>query len=125
LSLLLELLFELVGEILGQILLELLLATFKSAFNRQACNAVLATLGYLILGAVLGAVSLFIWPDRVTRSVFFPGLSMLLGPLAAGFAMHAWGQYRLHRGHVTTFLATFYGGAAFALGVAVVRLLGT
>ena len=112
---------QLLLEVFGEALLELGLTGLKEAFGRQNRNPYLAASGYFILGAVLGALSLWLWPQRVLRSGPIPGLSLLLSPLAGGAAMEAWGRFRRSRGHDTTNLATFVGGAAFTLGCAIIR----
>ena len=123
LFLLLQVLIDLLGQVVLEILWELGSATYKAMYERPNRNIVVASLGYLLVGVALGAASLFVWPARVFEPGPIPGLSLILSPLGAGLAMHAWGEYRRSRGHVTTSLATFPGGAAFALGTALVRFL--
>jgi hypothetical protein len=85
---------------------------------------VAATLGFLVLGAILGGISVLVWPHRVVAPGPVPGLSVVLNPLAAGLAMHLWGGYRAAGGHATSSLATWYGGGALALGMSLMRFLG-
>jgi hypothetical protein len=47
--------------------------------------------------------------------------SLLVVPILVGGSLHWFGAWRRRHGHSTTRLATFYGGASFALGSAVVR----
>jgi hypothetical protein len=47
----------------------------------------------------------------------------VIAPLVVGAALHGFGIWRKRHGHSTTHLATFYGGAAFAFGYAITRLL--
>ena len=114
-------------EVLGQALLEVVaevgFSSLKAALDRPSRNPLLAALGYLILGALVGGATLALWPARLVPPGPVPGLSLVLGPLAVGGLMQSWGRYRLSRGHVTTNLATFLGGAAFAFGTALVRFL--
>ncbi len=112
---------QLLLEVFGEALLELGLTGLKEALGRQNRHPYLAAVGYFTLGAAVGALSLWFWPQRLLRSGPVPGLSLLLSPLAGGAAMEAWGRFRRQRGHDTTNLATFVGGAAFALGCAIVR----
>ena len=81
----------------------------------------MAAVGYFVLGCTLGGLLLLAVPHRMVRPGSIPGLSLVLSPLAAGAAMHAWGRHRRARGHATTNLATFQGGAALAFGLALVR----
>lgn len=123
LGLLLEVLFELLLQIVVEILIELGFASVKEALGRKNQNPVLATIGYALLGGALGGISLLMWPARFIRQTIVPGTSLVIGPLLSGAAMHWWGDFRRTQGHSPTNLATFYGGAAFALGVALVRFI--
>ena len=118
-----EILIQLVAEIFGEILLELGMAAFKDAFGRENRSPVLAAFGYLVLGAVAGGVSLWLYPERFLRPAIVPGLSVLVAPLAGGAVMHAWGEFRGARGHATTNLATFWGGAALLFSYSLARVL--
>jgi len=124
---LLEILIQLILDIFGQVILEVLaefgLAALKATLERQNRSLPLAALGLFLLGAGLGGLSLFVWPQRVIKPGPVPGLGLLISPLCVGGVMHAWGTYRRVLGHITTNLATFAGGAAFALGSALVRFL--
>ena len=120
---LLQLLFEFLVQGLLEVLWELVSSSYKVTYGRPNHHPIVAAIGYLLVGAALGAASLLIWPNRFFEPGPIPGLSLLLSPLGAGVAMYAWGAYRQTRGHVTTNLATFLGGAAFALGTALVRFL--
>jgi len=121
---LLELLFELVFEIGGEFLIELGFGGVKEAFGRKNHHPVVATLGYLVLGGMLGGLSLLVWPERVVRQGPVPGLSLIIGPVVSGLAMHLLGEFRRAQGHSPTNLATFPGGAAFAFGCALARFVG-
>lgn len=120
---LLQFVFEFLGQWLLEVLWELGSSSYKATHGRPNHHPLIAAIGYFLVGAALGAASLLIWADRFFEPGAIPGLSLLLSPLGAGVAMHAWGAYRRTRGHVTTNLATFLGGAAFALGTALVRFL--
>jgi hypothetical protein len=122
-SVLLELLFEVFVEIVVEVLLELGFTSVKEALGRENRHPVLSTIGYLILGSALGGLSLLYWPERILGTGPVSGLSLVFGPALSGATMHVWGELRRAGGHQTTNLATFYGGFAFALGVALVRFL--
>ena len=120
-GLLIELVVELFGVILFQIPFEVGLSVYKNVWQRANRNPVAASLGYLVLGLALGALSELLHSERLTPAVGFPGLSLFLVPLIAGGVMHFWGEYRRSRAHPSSNLATFYGGAAFGFGFAAVR----
>lgn len=100
-----------------------MLSALKELFSRENLDPVVATLGYLLLGAFLGGLSAPMLPRRLLRPGPFPGVSLFLSPLVTGAALECWGRYRRRAGHATTNLATWYGGAALALGAALARFL--
>ena len=110
-------------ELFGEALLELVLAALQKALGRENRNPLVATLGYLVLGGIMGGLSLWMWPQRFLQPGPVPGLSLLISPIAGALAMEAWGRFRQRHDHATTNLATFYGGGAFALGMALVRFI--
>jgi hypothetical protein len=124
-EILFELLFELVFELAGEFLFELGGSRLKKARGRPNHHPVAATLGFLLVGGALGWALVWLFPQPFLSSGRLPGLSLVVSPLLAGTAMHFWGEYRRSHGRSTTNLATFYGGATFAFGVALVRVLGT
>jgi hypothetical protein len=117
--------FELVGDIVFEALLEMALGGLKGAFDRENRDPAIATVGYAVLGAVIGGLSILCLPHPILRASPIPGVSIVLGPLAAGLAMEWWGRYRTRRGYDPTNLATWYGGAALAFTMSLVRYLGT
>lgn len=125
-ELLLSGLCELGGELLLEVALEFGLSGVKEATGRQNRDPVLASFGYLLLGAAVGGLTLLAAPERLIPLPAYaprPGLSLVIVPLLAGAAMHAWGSFRKARGHSPTNLATFWGGFAFAFAAALVRFL--
>jgi hypothetical protein len=122
-----EILFELLGylllDVLGEVLLELGIGAFQNTFHRENRSPAVATVGYLIVGAAIGGLSLWVHPARFLQRGTTPGFSLVVAPLVGGAAMHAWGHFRRRGGHPTTNLATFHGGAALLFGCALVRLL--
>ena len=126
-----ELLLEIMGEIVLQVLAEIVSETLcKSVVHPfragHSANPCLAALGTLILGAIVGGVSVLFFPHPLTHPSRIPGLSLLLAPMTTGFLMQTYGSWQRRRGGHPTYLATFWGGAGFALAMAIVRwrLLG-
>jgi len=123
-ELLLELVLELLFEGFAEIALEAGLAAAQENLGRHNRNPVLATIGYFVFGLALGGLSLLVLRAGFLAGGAAPsGVSLLVSPLVMGLVMHIWGGLRRAYGHRTTNLATFHGGAAFALGVALVRFL--
>jgi hypothetical protein len=118
----LEAVFGLIGEFLLQIVLEMLAELGLHAIGETARpqpRPFLAALGYLLLGFIVGALSLLIAPDfLIAGSLRLANL--VLAPVAAGFAMSALGAWRAH-GRATVRLDRFAYGYLFALALAAVR----
>ena len=117
---LLELIFEIIAEIVFAFGWEGLAHSMR---RRQNANPVLAGLGYAVVGALAGGLSILILPRRLLPAGGIKGASLVLTPLVTGLLMKTYGDFRRQRGHTTTGLATFWGGAIFAFSMALVRFL--
>ena len=81
-----------------------------------------AALGYGLLGAALGGLSLWLLPHHLIRpSELFPGVSLLLAPAAVGGGLYLWSLYRRGGAHSIGRLATWCAGSSLAFGLALVR----
>jgi hypothetical protein len=101
---------------------------FGSLFGRFArekseWNIALNLFSSVVLGVVLGVLSLLIVPMHIIQAVSIPGISLFLAPLLVGGTMYMWGRYRRGKGLPVSMLATFWGGALFAFSSALVRFL--
>ena len=124
LLLLAEFVLELIAEaILGKTWHVAKILPTHAIRPRADANPVAAKAVYVLVGAILGAVSLLVFPERILPTWGPSGMSLLVAPLAGGLLMHRWGRYRERLGATTTHLATFTGGAVFALAAAGVRLI--
>jgi hypothetical protein len=75
------------------------------------------------MGTGAGFVSVLIFGQRLTPRAPIPGLSLILAPLATGALMRWLGRFWARRRGQLPGLFTFHGGAIFALGVVLVRLI--
>jgi len=121
LEIILELLAELVLQVIGEVLVELGLERVRR--QPGIAHPALAMLGWAALGAVAGGMSVLIVPHRVTSWASSPVWSLILAPLLVGAALHGFGAWRRRRGHTTSQLAMFSGGAACAFGYGLVRYI--
>ena len=123
---LLELLFELVIEVAGQILFELLTAfgweSLDSLPERKS-RPVLARVGQFLMGVAAGVLSLLVFGERLVPRSVIPGLSLVLSPIGTGIAMHWIGEWWPERGRPRPALFSFWAGAIFAFGMALVRFV--
>lgn len=111
-------------QVIGEILIEFGLGSVgESSRERSRAHPVLAGVGVLLLGAVAGAITRFIWPARIFQPGPVRGLSLLVSPLITGVVMERYGEWREGKGAPRSYIATFWGGALFAFGMALVRFV--
>lgn len=120
LEILFELLAELLFQIVGEVLVELGLHSLAQPFRKQP-SMWLAVLGYVVLGGLLGALSLWAWPDHLTRDGWPRLANLVVTPVLAGLVMALLGRWRARRGDPVLRIDRFACGYLFALAVAVVR----
>ncbi len=95
------------------------------AFSLELRNPLLACVGYAFLGAVVGVVSLFLFPHPLVHRSRIPGVSLIAGPMLAGFGMSFVGSFRRRRNQRVIQIESFAYGFAFAFGMAIVRFFLT
>ncbi len=122
-----ELLVQFVLEVLGQLIFELLTSlgweSVKDTFRpRRHASPILSAIGQFLLGGIAGGISLLILPERVATRSFLPGVSLLLSPIGTGIVMHSIGEMWPDDWREKPALFSFWSGAIFALGMALVRL---
>lgn len=101
-------------------LVELGLHAVAEPFRKQP-NVWVAVLGYLLLGGLVGALSLWIFPQHMTRDGWPRLVNLVVTPVLAGLAMTLMGRWRARRGDPVLRIDRFACGYLFALTVAVVR----
>jgi hypothetical protein len=121
---LIELVVELLFQGLGELVVEGVARLFGAPFGRRDRNhPVVAGIGLLLMGAALGEASSWVWPHRIVGPGPYPGLSLLVSPVVNGLLADALGTWRERHGRSRSYLATFWGGALFAFGMAGARFL--
>ncbi|AJC45330.1 hypothetical protein [Xanthomonas sacchari] len=119
-----ELIVQFVVELLLQVLMELLVEAGMQRFThpggvRRSPEA--AAVGYALLGACMGGLSLLLLPKQLATSDA-ARLAVLIGvPVLAGALMAAVGGWRERRGQQRLRLDRFFYGYLFALCFALVR----
>ncbi len=123
LEILAGILFELILPFLAEVAMDLGLDSLRHAVRRgRAANPALAGTGLFLLGGMLGFTSALVAPHRVWRPLLHPsGITVVLAPIVNGLLMHGFGAWRRRRGGDPSRLATFWGGAVFAFGLALAR----
>jgi len=119
----LEAILEVIGEFLLQVLLEILadlgFHILAEPF-RKTPNPVIAALGYLLLGAIAGYLSVWLVSSHFTPSSWRIA-NLVFTPLAVGAFMLLLGSWRSKQGFAVLRIERFAYGYLFALGVALVR----
>lgn len=119
----LEFLFEILGEFLlqalGEALLEIGLHSLAEPFQRRP-KPWLAALGYLIFGAILGGLSLLVFPAYLVPAPWRTA-NLILTPIAVGGLMVSMGHWRAQRGDEVLRINRFHYGFLFAATLGTVR----
>ncbi len=117
-----QFLFEMLLQIVFEIFAELGLHAVKEAVKPSTPpQPWLAAFGYVLLGALLGWVSLWPFPHRRTASLGLQLASLIASPVIAGGAMVLVGRWRTRRHQQQLLLHRFWFGFLFALAFALVR----
>ncbi len=117
---LIEILGEFVLQFLGEVLLEVGLQALVAPFRKES-SAWLAALGYAVFGAVLGGLSLLVFPHYLVAAKSLRVANVALSPIAAGLGMAALGAWREKRGQVVLRIDRFSYGYVFALAFGLIR----
>jgi hypothetical protein len=123
---LLELLLELIGEFLLELaitaLVDLALRAIAKVFETfRLVNPVLASIIYVLLGALAGGLSLLIFPHPLVHPSRLHGINLLVSPVVTGLAMSQIGSILRCQGKKVTRVESFGYGFALAFGIALVR----
>jgi hypothetical protein len=121
-----EVFCEALLEIGGEALLDLISRVASDAFKpAEPPRPVLSCLAWGFVGAMVGAASVVIFPHPVFHRSRFHGISLIISPIAAGMGMSAVGAMLRRRGKQVVQIESFPYAFAFALGMALVRLVWT
>lgn len=123
-----EALFEFVFSILGELLLQVLgevlvnigFHSLAGPLRRQP-KPWLAAVGYLLFGAVVGGLSLLVFPNYLVASKNLRVANAALSPILAGLCMAALGAWRARHGQAVLRIDKFAYGYLFALSLGLVR----
>ncbi len=114
-----EILAEFVLQVVGETLVELGLYSVAEPFRRQP-KPWLAAVGYALFGAVLGGLSLVLFPVNFV-SPARRAVNLIVTPIGVGLAMVVLGNWRARRGQLVMRIDRFSYGYLFALSLALVR----
>jgi hypothetical protein len=81
----------------------------------------LRILVFAVLGAIVGAITLWLFPEHFIRNQQLRVASLVLSPVVAGAVFTAVGRRRNRKGKRVSALETFWPAYTFALALAVAR----
>ncbi|WP_145176876.1 hypothetical protein [Rubripirellula lacrimiformis] len=117
-----ELLGQLVLEILVQGVFELggrgIVAIFRKG---SATNVWLAIGGYLLMGAISGAITVWAFPMHLLASPRMQLLNLAITPILLGFIFEAMGRWRSNHDKPRYSVDRFSYGFTFALTMGLIR----
>jgi len=119
-----EILFQFLAEFLLQIFFQLItelgMRSLADTFRRPK-HVILSIIGFTIWGALLGAFSVWIFPDSFIHDAAFREINLIATPVAIGLAMSLVGRLRLRKGQDLELLDRFGYAFTFAFAMAFVR----
>lgn len=122
-----EVIIQILAETIGQILFELLaefgIRSISNALGfKKPKNPLLAAFGYIILGGVAAAISLYVFPSHFVKSANLRIVNLVLTPIAVGLFMGIRGKTLLKNHKEPIRIDSFLYGYLFALTFAAIRL---
>ena len=114
LEVLLQVGFGALGEILGR-------ALKKPSADFQSVHPWWGALGYAVLGAAMGFVSLQVFPTLMIQSPTLRMVNVVLAPVLTGASMAALGAWRRKNDQAIMRLDTFAYGVYFGFAMSLVR----
>jgi hypothetical protein len=115
-----QFLFELLLQIVAEALIELGLHAMAEPFRKRPSPWV-AAMGYVLLGVIVGALTLWPFPSYMVRAPALRWVNLALTPVLAGGLMSLVGAWRERRGDLRLRIDRFSWGYLFALSLALVR----
>jgi hypothetical protein len=121
-------LFDILGEVLLQVVLEFLASLLVRAGQKAAAtpnqqDRAFNGFLFVVFGAVMGIVSVVVFPHPVVHPSRFHGISLLISPLITGLVMFGIGRIEQKFGRKPTQIETFWIGFVFALAMAAARFV--
>jgi len=120
----LEIFLEVAIEVAGETIFIFLFTAIADALRpSEPRRPVMACVGYLLLGAATGGLSLIWFPFPLVHPSRFHGISLIISPLLTGSLMALLGWILRKYNKRTVNLETFGYGFVFAFGMTLARFL--
>lgn len=121
---LLSFVWEVLVQFIGEGLLEMAAHVGSEPFRHEKRrHPGKAAAGLVMLGVIVGSLSVLVLPTRIVGVTGVPGLSLVLSPIANGAVMEAVGRWKQSRGKPRRYLMTWWGAGLFAFSTALIRFL--
>jgi hypothetical protein len=119
-----EVFLEIFLEVAATALFDLALRAIAKVFETMRfANPVIASIGYTLLGALAGGLSVFVYPHPLVHPSRLHGINLFVSPIVTGFVMSLFGSLMRRQGAKVTRIESFGYGFAFAFGMALIRYL--
>jgi glycerol uptake facilitator-like aquaporin len=118
---LLELILYILFEILGQAIGAVILYIFFEPLKKQP-HPWLAAIGYAMIGATIGGLSLFFLPNQLMKPMW-RNINLLLTPIITGVVLAFWQSPKTLPKTVIYQNPNFYYGFIFALSWLLIRFI--
>jgi uncharacterized membrane protein len=115
-----QIFFELILQLVFEVLAEVGLHHFRRE-NRPPPRVSFAILGYALMGALAGGLSLLLFPELFLDTPRARAMNLIFLPVLAGVVMATLGAWRQRRDQDVIRLDRFAYGYLFALTMALVR----
>jgi hypothetical protein len=122
LELVAEIVVEIVIQLVGELLVELGIRGASKLATRRNPNPILSAIGYASMGAALGGMSVWLWPQAL-MSEDLRLVNLIVGPIVAGSMMAVVGALLRRRGKDSIRLESFFYGWLLAFSLSLVRFL--
>ena len=118
-----EVLIEALGELLCSLVINGLYRCLVRWMGRRRGSVLAKGLSILLAGAICGAISVWLIPHPLVHRSRLHGISLIASPLLVGVATWQIGRLFRDAEDADTPVQYFWGGAAFAFAMAVVRFV--
>jgi hypothetical protein len=118
-----EVFLEVLLQFAGEALLDLASRALAMVFEESEIKSPVLAAGYAILGVLAGGVSVGLFPHPLVHPSRIHGISLLVAPVTTGLMMSCIGSVLRRHDKKVVRIESFGYGFAFALGMALVRLV--
>jgi hypothetical protein len=120
---LVEIIFEVLLEVVLEVFFELGFYGIVAVSNKKQHSPVLKFVGYSLLGALAGLLSLVFFGELFVSDPSLQLANLVFTPVIAGAIMYQIGRWKHKKGYKLLSLDKFFYGTSFAFAMTLVRYL--